>query len=151
MILCWSVDQYFWLIVSQCTVFLLCLPEVFHYSDSLRSFCHRPTSYLLSSSSFAFKIFTIKYFSKTHTFLLIMCPKYFSFNATVYPFNEQSELLSLRVFLADILDSSLRSSHTAGEPTIVFSSIIVQTRLRFVVQISLMSNCHVHTSSQRTP
>ena len=69
--------------------------------------------------------------------LCIRWPKYWSFSFSISPSNEYSVLIS---FMMDWLDSLL-----SKELSRVFSNTTVQKHQFFGAQLSLQSNCHIHT------
>ena len=69
--------------------------------------------------------------------LCIRWPKYWSFSFSISPSNEYSVLIS---FMMDWLDSLL-----SKELSRVFSNTTVQKHQFFGAQLSLQSDCHIHT------
>ena len=79
---------------------------------------------------------SIRVFSN-ESLLHMSWPKYWSFSFSISPSNEYSGLIS---FSMDWL-ISLKSKGLSG----VFSNTTVQKHQFFGVQLSLQSNCHIHT------
>ena len=69
--------------------------------------------------------------------LHIRWPKYWTFNFSISPSNEYSRLKSFRIGQLDLLAAKGLSR--------VFSKTTVQKHQFFGAQLSLQSNCHIHT------
>ena len=95
-------------------------------------------SYPLSYPSPLASIFpNIRVFSNESA-LYIRWPKYWSFSFSISPSNEYSGLISFRIDWFDLLA-------VQGTLKRVFSNTSVQKLQFFSTQLSLWSNCHIHT------
>ena len=79
---------------------------------------------------------SIRVFS-SESVLGIMWPKYWSFNFSISPSNEYSELISFRIDCFDLLQSKGLSR--------IFFNTTVQKHQFFGALLSLLSNSHIHT------
>ena len=79
---------------------------------------------------------SIRVFSIEST-LLMRWPKYWSFSFSISSSNEHPGLISFRMYWVDLLVVQGLSR--------VFSNTAVQKHKSFSAQLSLWSNCHIHT------